>query len=93
MTTQHTPTPWRIVSQHIEGPDGQTVQTEAYYPSAPPEDMKFLLHAANCHEELVAALKALLDHADEASERLECCMKIEEIARAALAKATMETQP
>lgn len=56
--TQATPRPWTIVNQHIEGRDGRTVQTEIDCPFDPPEDMKFIVRAANSFDDLLAALKA-----------------------------------
>lgn len=64
MTTQHTPTPWRMSSMR----NGETIQiVQAYAPVArialvsprKPENAAFIVRACNAHDELVAALRCI----------------------------------
>lgn len=62
----HTPTPWKFVPWHIEegppavrAPEGWVVAH-----TASDSDAEFIARAVNCHDELLAKLKEVLDFYD-----------------------------
>ena len=67
---QHTPTPWiQYLDKtkpiiRIDGADGMNVASVFVHPSLTgdldEENAEFLVHAANCHDELCTAVAALL---------------------------------
>lgn len=65
--TKHTPTPWKIENWHgdtqIIGPEGSLICIDTtYYPVAPSEeDMAHIVKCVNMHDELVEALKDIID--------------------------------
>ena len=86
----HTPTPWKVVGQHYEGPNGQTVQTEPYWVNGDPgDDASYIVRAVNCHKELLEALKELVKalSCHEAGVPTQAEADAYMIARAAIAKA------
>lgn len=90
---QHTPTPWGInphrsseVRQVQDGrPVGQLICDSRSFNVRVPwaQNAAYIAHAANCHDELLAALEDMLIVADEAG----CNTLAQARARAAIAKA------
>jgi len=95
--TQHTPGPWTAKIDRawnsVIGPDKRVVATLLVQSIRPSEERRanahFIVQAANCHDELVAALKDIIEEC--LNPKLPYGIRIVEIARAAIAKA--EAQP
>jgi hypothetical protein len=68
----HTPTPWKAEKWHdiksttIHGPDHLAIGN-----MKKKDDAAFAVHAANCHEELLVALRRLVARAESATHYLE----------------------
>ena len=57
MGEHHTPTPWRFAKGWMRGRDNERIAEFFSHPSF--DDQQFIERAVNCHDDLVAALKAL----------------------------------
>lgn len=102
MTTQRTPTPWKIFAdgENIDiRPENNeiticTIQNEDYLPSAiEKRNAAFIVKAVNCHDELVQALEECLQNnvndlldTDMTADEIEGCGHVIK-ARKAIAKA------
>lgn len=59
MGEHHTPTPWKFAKGWMRGRDNERIAEFFSHPSF--DDQQFIERAVNCHDDLVAALKFLLD--------------------------------
>lgn len=87
--SDHTETPWRV--SLATSSEGHTfIYGAASWPIAKAferRDADFIVKAVNCHDELLEALKALLDEDVISTFPIETLTAAERLARAAIAKA------